>query len=97
MSREQIDELDTRIAGAIERAGCTSFCTIDMFMGETLKMDLDDLATMPGTPGAVLTAQFAHYMRSSVNLTEEARNGCRKGVKMFNQALQSAARRSDEC
>ena len=55
---------------AIFRCPTVETKSLEEFLDSMLDEDLDVLSQLPGTPGQVLTAQFAYYVRSSVDLTE---------------------------
>ena len=58
------------IDDALARCRSIETKSLEDFLDSMLDEDLDVLAQLPGTPGQVLTAQFAYYVRSSVDLTE---------------------------
>ena len=58
------------IGDALSRCPAIETKSLEEFLDSMLDEDLDVLAQLPGTPGQVLTAQFAYYVRSSVDLTE---------------------------
>ena len=58
------------IDDALSRCPAIETKSLEEFLDSMLDEDLDVLAQLPGTPGQVLTAQFAYYVRSSVDLTE---------------------------
>ena len=58
------------IDDALSRCPAIETKSLEDFLDSMLDEDLDVLAQLPGTPGQVLTAQFAYYVRSSVDLTE---------------------------
>ena len=60
----------SRIDDALSRCTVIETKSLEEFLDSMLDEDLDVLAQLPGTPGQVLTAQFAYYVRSSVDLTE---------------------------
>ena len=67
--------------------------SLDEFLGSMLSEDLDVLAQMPGTPGQVLAAQFTHYVRSSVLLTECVRRDDKQAMTLrgLTERLAAAA------
>lgn len=58
------------IDDALSRCLAIETKSLEEFLDSMLDEDLDVLAQLPGTPGQVLAAQFAYYVRSSVDLTE---------------------------
>ena len=65
------------IAAAFARCPAVEPRSLEDFLGTLLDEDLTALAQLPGTPGQVMSAQFTHYVRSSVVLTETIRR-CRE-------------------
>jgi hypothetical protein len=58
------------ITTALTRCPAVQARTLEAFLDTLLDQDLETLAQLPGTPGQVMAAQFTHYVRSSVQLTE---------------------------
>ncbi len=70
-SRKAAPKVDFHpIDDALARCPAIETKSLEEFLDSMLDEDLDVLAQLPGTPGQVLTAQFAYYVRSSVDLTE---------------------------
>ena len=70
-SRKVVPKVDFNpIDDALSRCRTVETKSLEEFLDSMLDQDLDVLAQLPGTPGQVLCAQFVHYIRSSVDLTE---------------------------
>lgn len=70
-SRKTAPKVDFNpIDDALSRCPALETKSLEDFLDSMLDEDLEVLAQLPGTPGQVLTAQFAYYVRSSVDLTE---------------------------
>ena len=63
------------ILDALSRCEDPNTRSLEDFLGNLLDEEMDALAQLPGTPGQVMAAQFTHYARSSVHLTECLRRG----------------------
>jgi hypothetical protein len=72
------------IIAALTRCPILTTKTLEEFLDGFLDEDLDTLAQMPGTPGQVMAAQFAHYVRSSVALTESYRRDAAVASKLMD-------------
>jgi len=66
VSKAEVSPIDD----ALSRSPAIETKSLEEFLDSMLDEDLNVLAQLPGTPGQVLTAQFAYYVRSSVDLTE---------------------------
>ncbi len=75
------------IAAALARCPTLPTRSLEEFLDSFLDEDLDTLAQMPGTPGQVMSAQFTHYVRSSVALTETQRRDSAHASKIMDAIL----------
>jgi hypothetical protein len=75
------------IAAAITRCPALDTKSLEEFLDSLLDEDLDTLAQMPGTPGQVMAAQFTHYVRGSVTLTESRRRDRTQAQDLMNTIM----------
>ena len=81
------------IAAALTRCPHMETKSLEEFLDSLLDEDLDTLAQMPGTPGQVMAAQFTHYVRSSVPLTESRRRDTAQAQKLMDTVMRLPAMR----
>ena len=83
-SRKPAPEVEFHpIDDALSRCPAIETKSLEEFLDSMLDEDLDVLAQLPGTPGQVLAAQFAYYVRSSVDLTEALKRNKAKSQKLI--------------
>ena len=75
------------IAAALSRCPALETKSLEGFLDSLLDEDLDALAQMPGTPGQVMAAQFTHYVRSSVTLSECPRRDTAQAQKLMDTVM----------
>ena len=75
------------IAAALARCPALATKSLEEFLDGFLDEDLDTLAQMPGTPGQVMAAQFTHYVRSSVTLSECRRRDTAQAQKLMDTIM----------
>jgi hypothetical protein len=75
------------IAVALARSPVLETRSLEDFLDSFLDEDLDVLAQMPGTPGQVMAAQFTHYVRSSVTLSECWRRDTAQAQKLMDTVM----------
>ena len=75
------------IATALARCPHLETRSLEEFLDTMLDEDLDALAQMPGTPGQVMAAQFTHYVRSCVPLTESRRRDAAQAQKLMDTIM----------
>ena len=78
------------IAAAVTRCPALDTKSLEEFLDSLLDEDLDTLAQMPGTPGQVMAAQFTHYVRSSITLTESRRRDSAQVHKLMDTVMRLA-------
>ena len=78
------------IAAALARCLPLETRTLEGFLDSLLDEDLDTLAQMPGTPGQVMAAQFTHYVRSSVTLSECRRRDTAQAQQLMDTVMRLA-------
>ena len=81
------------IAAAVTRCPALDTKSLEEFLDSLLEEELDTLAQMPGTPGQVMAAQFTHYVRSSVTLTESRRRDDDQARKLMDTIMRLPATR----
>ena len=81
------------IAAALSRCPALSTKSLEEFLDSLLDEDLETLAQMPGTPGQVMAAQFTHYVRSSVPLTECQRRNTAQAQRLMETIMRMPVRR----
>jgi hypothetical protein len=64
--------------------------SLEEFLNSMLDENLEALAQMPGTPGQVMSAQFTHYVRSSVPLTECQRRNTAQAQRIMETVMRMA-------
>lgn len=75
------------VAAAVTRCPALDTKSLEEFLDSLLDEDLGTLAQMPGTPGQVMAAQFTHYVRSSVLLTESRRRDTAQAQKLMDTVM----------
>ena len=75
------------IAAALARCLHMETKSLEEFLDGFLDEDLDVLAQMPGTPGQVMAAQFTHYVRSSVTLSECRRRDTAQAQELMDTVM----------
>lgn len=75
------------IAAALARSPVLGTKSLEEFLDSLLDEDLDVLAPMPGTPGQVMAAQFTHYVRSSVALSECRRRDTAQAQELMDTVM----------
>ena len=75
------------IAAAVTRCPALDTKSLEEFLDALLDEDLDVLAQMPGTPGQVMAAQFVHYVRSSITLTESRSRDGAQAQKLMDTVM----------
>jgi hypothetical protein len=75
------------IAAALARCPALTTKSLEEFLDGFLDEDLETLAQMPGTPGQVMAAQFTHYVRSSVTLSECRRRETAQAQKLMDTIM----------
>ena len=75
------------IAAALARSPVLETKSLEGFLDSLLDEDLETLAQMPGTPGQVMAAQFTHYVRSSVTLSECRRRETAQAQKLMETIM----------
>jgi hypothetical protein len=81
------------IAIALSRCTALESKSLEEFLDTLLDENLETLALMPGTPGQVMAAQFTHYVRSSVDLTESLRRNDAQATKWMDTIVRLPSRR----
>ena len=75
------------IAAALARSPALETKSLEGFLDSLLDEDLDTLTQMPGTPGQVMAAQFTHYVRSSVALSECRRRDTAQAQELMDTVM----------
>ena len=75
------------IAVALARCPALETKSLEEFLDSLLDEELDTLAQMPGTPGQVMSAQFTHYVRSSVPLSECRRRDTAQAQELMDTVM----------
>ena len=75
------------IGAALARCPPLETKSLEGFLDSLLDEDLDTLAQMPGTPGQVMAAQFTHYVRSSVTLSECRRRDTAQAQELMDTVM----------
>ena len=81
------------IAAALSRCAQLSTKSLEEFLDSLLDEDLETLAQLPGTPGQVMSAQFTHYVRSSVPLTECQRRDKAQAQRIMETVMRMPVRK----
>lgn len=61
----------TKLMAAFAACPAIPLVTIDTVVDDLIGVDLDNLATMPGSPARVLCSQFLYYIKSNYKLRSE--------------------------